>query len=71
MEQILSGERGGWCQWEWGGGRERVWEGKYSANTVYVNDKVIAFETIPGIERRRDRGKRWRGEFKYDIFDIV
>jgi hypothetical protein len=26
---------GGWCQWEGRGGRERVWEGEYGANTVY------------------------------------
>jgi hypothetical protein len=27
-------------------------------------------ETIPGI-RKGDKGEWWRGEFKYDVFDIL
>jgi hypothetical protein len=32
-------------------GGERVWEGKYNANTVYiyVNEKMIPVKTIPDI----------------------
>jgi hypothetical protein len=28
-------------------------------------------ETTPGIGRGEDKGEWWRGEFKYDIFDIL
>jgi hypothetical protein len=28
-------------------------------------------ETIPGMGERRDKGELWRGEFKYDILDIL
>jgi hypothetical protein len=28
--------RGDWYQWEREGGGERVWEGEYSANTMYT-----------------------------------
>jgi hypothetical protein len=35
---------------------------------MYVNAKMITAETVPGIGRG-DGGERWRGEFKYDIFD--
>jgi hypothetical protein len=33
------------------GGRKRMWEDEYSANTVYmyVNGKMIPVETVPGI----------------------
>jgi hypothetical protein len=52
-----------------GVGGERVWEGGYSANTVYtyVNGKMIPVETIPGMEGEGDKEEWWRGEFKYDI----
>jgi hypothetical protein len=31
---------GGWYQWKWGGGGERVWEGEYGANTVSTCTKM-------------------------------
>jgi hypothetical protein len=33
MEQLLGGS---WYQWEGEGGGERVWEGEYSASSVYM-----------------------------------
>jgi hypothetical protein len=35
VKQVLPG-RGGWYQCEGGGGRERMWESEYGANTVYT-----------------------------------
>jgi hypothetical protein len=63
-----------WYQWEWGGGGEKAWEGKYSSNTLHtciVNGKMIPDETVPGMGGEGDKGEWWRGEFKYDIFDIL
>jgi hypothetical protein len=37
---------------------------------TYVNAKMAPVETVPGI-RGGDGGEKWRGEFKYDIFDIL
>jgi hypothetical protein len=34
VEQVLPGH--GWYQWEGGRDGERVWEDKYSANTMYT-----------------------------------
>jgi hypothetical protein len=31
---------------------------------------MTSVETVQGI-RGRDGGEQWRGEFKYDIFDIL
>jgi hypothetical protein len=28
-------------------------------------------ETTPGMGGEKDKGEWWRGEFKYDIFDIL
>jgi hypothetical protein len=36
---------------------------------MYVNAKVIAVETVPGIREGIKERSGW-GEFKYDIFDI-
>jgi hypothetical protein len=36
-----------------------------------VNGKMIFVETIIDMRRERDEGEWWRGEFKYDIFDIL
>jgi hypothetical protein len=38
---------------------------------MYVNGKMIPIETIPGMGRGRDKREWWRGEFKYDIFDVL
>jgi hypothetical protein len=38
---------------------------------IYVNEKMIPVETIPGIRGEGDKGEQWRGEFKYDIFDTL
>jgi hypothetical protein len=35
-----------------------------------MNGKLRPVETIPGM-RRGGKGEWWRGEFKYDIFDIL
>jgi hypothetical protein len=37
---------------------------------MYVNGKMISVETIPRMERGRDKGKCGGGKFKHDIFDI-
>jgi hypothetical protein len=46
--------------------------GKYCAH-MNVNRKKQSVETIPGMEKRGDKGEWWsgEGEFKYDIFDIL
>jgi hypothetical protein len=36
-----------------------------------VNGKMRPVEIIPGMEGGGHEGERWRGEFKYDIFDIL
>jgi hypothetical protein len=39
---------------------------------MYVNGKMVHFEIIPGMERRRDKGEWWKGvkgEFKCNIID--
>jgi hypothetical protein len=38
---------------------------------MYVNGKMIPLETIPGMGRRGIKERGGRGEFKYDIFDIL
>jgi hypothetical protein len=38
---------------------------------MYVNGKMIFTENTPGMGGRGDKGEWWRGEFKYDIFDIL
>jgi hypothetical protein len=38
---------------------------------MYVNGKMIPVETISGMWGERGiKENGWRGEFKYDIFDI-
>jgi hypothetical protein len=32
---------------------------------------MIPDETVPGMGGEGDKGEWWRGEFKYDIFDIL
>jgi hypothetical protein len=32
---------------------------------------MILVETIPEMGGGRDKGKQWRGELKYDIFDTL
>jgi hypothetical protein len=32
---------------------------------------MISLETILGMERRGMLGEWWRGQFKYDVFDIL
>jgi hypothetical protein len=50
-----------------------MWEGEYSAHTVYtcVNGKMIPVETIPGMRGRGKRKNDGGREFNYDIFDIL
>jgi hypothetical protein len=31
---------GGWCGWEGGRYKERVWEGKYGGNIIYACMKI-------------------------------
>jgi hypothetical protein len=38
---------------------------------MYVNAKMIAVETVPGIRGRGMGEKSREGEFKYDIFDTL
>jgi hypothetical protein len=38
---------------------------------MYVNGKMISVETIPGIVGGSMKENGGRGEFKYDIFDIL
>jgi hypothetical protein len=38
---------------------------------MHVNGKMIPVETIPGRGGGRDKGERWRGEFSYEIFDML
>jgi hypothetical protein len=38
---------------------------------VYVNAKMIPFETIPGMEEGDIKESGGGGEFKYDIFDTL
>jgi hypothetical protein len=33
--------------------------------------QVILVETIPRIRGWEDKEQRWRGEFKYDIYDTL
>jgi hypothetical protein len=35
-----------------------------------VNGKTIPDETVPGMGGG-DKGEWWRGEFKYDVFDLL
>jgi hypothetical protein len=37
---------------------------------MYINAKMIPVETVPGMGEGHGR-KKWRGEFKYDMFDIL
>jgi hypothetical protein len=37
---------------------------------MYTNGKMMPVETIPGMQGG-DKGERWRGEFKHDMFDIL
>jgi hypothetical protein len=37
---------GGWYQWEWGGHKERVKEGKYIGSTVKMRKKMRPFEIV-------------------------
>jgi hypothetical protein len=57
---------GWWYQWEEGGGGKDVEEWKLCKYfvQVYINRKMIPFETIPGIGGIENDGG---GEFKYDI----
>jgi hypothetical protein len=38
---------------------------------MYVNGRMIPVETIPGVGGGEYEGELWRGEFKYDIFNIL
>jgi hypothetical protein len=38
---------------------------------IYVNAKMIPFETIPGIGWGMIKESNGGGEFRYDIFDIL
>jgi hypothetical protein len=38
---------------------------------MYVSGKIITIETVPEMGGGRDKGEWWKGEFKYDIFDIL
>jgi hypothetical protein len=38
---------------------------------MYVNGKVTLVEAIPRMGRGGSKGEWWRGEFKYNIFDIL
>jgi hypothetical protein len=38
---------------------------------MYVNIKMIAFETVPGIRGRKMKENSEWGEFKNDIFDTL
>jgi hypothetical protein len=38
---------------------------------MYVNAKMIPVETVPGIRGGGIKEDCGRGEFKYDIFDIL
>jgi hypothetical protein len=33
--------------------------------------EIIPIETILGMGEERNKGEWWRGEFKYDVFDIM
>jgi hypothetical protein len=38
---------------------------------IYVNRKVTATKTIPGMREWRIKENDGKGEFKYDIFNIL
>jgi hypothetical protein len=38
---------------------------------MYVNGKMRPDEMIPATGEGKDKGEWWRGEIKYDIFDIL
>jgi hypothetical protein len=38
---------------------------------VYVNGKMRPVETIPEMGEVGGKGEQWRGEFKYDLFDML
>jgi hypothetical protein len=38
---------------------------------MYVNVKIIPIEIIPKMGEGDDKGERWRGEFKHEIFDTL
>jgi hypothetical protein len=38
---------------------------------MYVNAKMIPFEAVPGIGRRRMKESSGGSEFKYDMFDTL
>jgi hypothetical protein len=38
---------------------------------MYVNEKIIPVETIPGMAEGEDKGEWWREWIKYDIFVIL
>jgi hypothetical protein len=38
---------------------------------MYLNAKMKPVETISGLKGERDEGERWRGKFKYNIFDTL
>jgi hypothetical protein len=38
---------------------------------VYVNGKMIPVKAVPGMLGRGIKDNKWRGKFKYDIFDIL
>jgi hypothetical protein len=38
---------------------------------MYVNVKTILVETVPGIREGEMKENGGRGEFKYNIFDIL
>jgi hypothetical protein len=56
------------------GGRERAGKMNMMQKSVhmYGNAKMIPVETVPGTGGGgRDTGEQWKGELKYDIFDIL
>jgi hypothetical protein len=38
---------------------------------MYANRKMIPAETVPGIRGGENKGEWWRGEFNYDILDML
>jgi hypothetical protein len=62
---------GNWFQWGRGEGGERAWEHNYYVH-MYVNGKMVPFETIPGIGRGENKGEWWNGWIQvWYIWDMI